>query len=357
MKGKFDCIVDNSYNGVDRNICNGTKVYKTLGAALEDAEIKEGSQYLILIKPGRYYEQLIIDKPNIRLVGEGRDNTILTFDAASGTKKPDGSNYGTTGSASITVTGSDFQAENLTFENGFDYRANEFKIASDPSRISGSQAVALKTAKGSDRASFVKCRFLGFQDTLYTDAGTNYFKDCYIEGNVDFIFGAGQSFFEDCTIASIGRAGSNNNGYVTAPSTLISDKHGFIFYKCRLVKANDKTADNSVALGRPWHPTTAFPDGTRYANPNAVGSSIFINCYMDSHIKPEGWDKMSGKDRDGNTIWFMPDDIEHSRFFEFRSTGPGAAKEPSSRRKLLSEEEAEEFIGIIKNIRNIQKEN
>lgn len=355
MTDSFDVIVDNSYDDQNIGILNGSKVYKTLGAALKDAKAELDRQYVILIKPGRYYEKLVIDKPNIRLMGEDAEKTYLAYDAASGTIKPDGSTYGTTGSASITIICSGFKAENITFENGFDYRANEYKIAADPSKVSGSQAVALKTAPGSDGASFLNCRFLGFQDTLYTDAGTQYFKDCYIEGNVDFIFGAGQALFEDCTIASIGREGSINNGYITAPSTLVSNKYGMIFYNCRLIKANSDTSDHSVALGRPWHPGTTFPDG-KYANPNAVGSSVFIDCFMDSHIKSEGWDKMSGKDKDGNTVWFMPDNIEHSRFFEYGSTGPGAVKEPSAQRKFLSAEEAEKFMKVIKNSRISQRE-
>ncbi len=97
-------------------------------------------------------------------------------------------------------------------------------------------------------------------------------------------------------------------------------------------------ADGSVMLGRPWHPTTNLPDGTRAAEPNAVGSVVFKNCWMDSHIAAKGWDAMSGKDKDGKTILFYPQD---SRLYEYGSTGPGAIK--SETRRQLSDSDANKF--------------
>ena len=77
----------------------------------------------------------------------------------------------------------------------------------------------------------------------------------------------------------------------------------------------------SVALARPWHPTTNFPDG-RYADPNAVGMAVFFDCFMDAHIHPDHWATMAGTARDGTkTLIFRPQD---SRFYAAGSTGPGA---------------------------------
>lgn len=82
----------------------------------------------------------------------------------------------------------------------------------------------------SDRAFFKKCRFLGFQDTLYTygKGVRNYFEECYIEGTVDFIFGWSTAFFNRCRIHSLGK------GYVTAPSTDQGQRFGYLFYDCQL---------------------------------------------------------------------------------------------------------------------------
>lgn len=335
----YQAVVDGQYTGTDGAVQENVKTYKTVTAALAEAPADSKEPYVIFIKNGRYYEKLTIDKPMITLIGEDRDKTILTYDHASGTKKPDGnSTYGTSGSASVTVKAADFHAENVTFENGFDYPANQAKMDSDTTKLAAAQAVALKTDAGSNRTFFKNCKFIGYQDTLYPNAGTHYFKQCYISGHVDFIFGAGQAVFDDCDIISRDRK-SDNNGYITAASTLLENEFGFLFLNCRLKKETPEMKKSSVSLGRPWHPTTNLPDGTRAANPNAVGSVVFKNCEMDDHITTKGWEAMSGKDKDGNTIWFTPE--KDARFAEYGSTGPGAIVSPT--RKVLSDEEAAKY--------------
>ena len=88
-------------------------------------------------------------------------------------------------------------------------------------------------------------------------------------------------------------------------------------------------ADDSVALGRPWHPG---------GDPNAVASVAFINCFMEGHISDRGWEAMSSRDKEGQTVWFSPQD---SRFVEFGSAGPGARRSES--RPVLSESEAPRY--------------
>lgn len=332
---KYDAIVSGSYAGAEGAVVDGAKMYKWVANALEDAPSNVTKPYVIFIKNGRYYEKLTVAKPFIALIGESRDKTTLTFDAASDTKKPDGTTYGTSGSGSITVRAPDFRAENLTIENGFDYPANNAKAADDPTKFANAQAVALKTERGNDRAVIKNVTLVGYQDTLFADSGTHYFTQCTILGHVDFIFGAGQAVFDDCDIISRDRGSTSNNGYVTAASTSATNAFGFLFINCRLKKETPAMADNSVTLGRPWHPTTNFPDGTRAADPNAVASVVFKNCWMDSHIGAKGWDLMTGRDKDGKTITFYPQD---SRFFEYGSTGPGAVK--SDTRRQLSESDA-----------------
>ncbi len=104
---------------------------------------------------------------------------------------------------------------------------------------------------------------------------------------------------------------------------------GFLFANCRLQKEQAAMPDDRVALGRPWHPTTDLPDGTRAADPNAIGSVMFKSCWMDSHISAERWAPMSGKDKDGQPVWFHP---AGARFFECDSRDPARSTATHTRR-------------------------
>ena len=158
--------------------------------------------------------------------------------------------------------------------------------------------------------SFKNCRFLGWQDTLYAAAGRQYYKDCYIEGHVDFVFGNATAVFEGCTIHSKGP------GYITAHWRISdAEPNGFVFLNCKLTGA---VTGQAVYLGRPWRP---------------YGRVVFINCWMDAHIRPEGWDN-----------WRDPAREKTARFAEYESSGPGA--NPSARvpwSKQLSEAETRPF--------------
>ncbi len=284
---------------------------------------------VILIRNGQYHEKLTIDRPYVTIVGESRDSTILTYDAAADTPSPGGGTYGTRGSYTLRIVAPDFRAENLTIENAFDYPGNLKKPDTDPTRLRNMQAVALMTDLGSDRATFVNVKITGFQDTLFPNAGRSYFYKCEVWGHVDFIFGAGQAVFDDCDIVSRDRGSATNNGYVTAPSTDVEQPYGFLFVHSRLKKENPAMAANTVSLGRPWHP---------FANPRAVGSVVFIDCWMDDHIGVKGWERMSSVDSTGTRIWYEP---ESARFFEYGTSGPG--KVASAARRVLSAAEAARY--------------
>jgi pectinesterase len=329
-----------NHRGVAGAPVDGVPHYATLQQALDAAPIRATSPWRILLRVGRYYEKLEITKPCIHLIGEDPDTTVVTFDAYAGQMRPGTSTPWTTaGCATLTVRATDFAASNLTIENGFDYLANDGKPANDPTRSNDPQGVALMTAPGSDRARFDNLRITGHQDTLFVDAGRSYFTRCRISGGVDFIFGAGQSVFEDCDIVSRPRTKPNVYpvGYITAASTQITNHYGLVFLRCRLLRENAAVPANSTALGRPWHPAVNMPDG-RYADPNAIGSSVFIDCFMDDHIMIDGWWSMTGLQRSGPTrTVFLPED---ARFFEYRSHGPGAANASGKRRQLTASEAA-----------------
>ncbi len=325
----YAAIVDTKYTGKAGDSINGTPVFRTIGDAMNGMTANGGARAVVFIRNGRYHEKLTIDRPRITLRGESRDSTIITYDAAADTPSPGGGRYGTRGSFTLRIVAPDFRAENLTIENAFDYAANAAKPDSDSTKFRNPQAVALMTDLGSDRAMFVNVRILGHQDTLFTNSGRNYFYKCYIAGHVDFIFGAGKSVFDDCDIVSLDRGSKTNNGYVTAASTPIKEKYGFLFLNSRLKKESQGMAPQSVTLGRPWHP---------FADPDAVASVAFINTWMDDHIGTKGWDRMSSIDSTGTRVWYEP---ASARFVEFGSKGPGAIRSPV--RRVLSEKEARAY--------------
>lgn len=336
-----NAVVDRKHTSTPGALVSGAPHYKTLQQALDAAPNDCKSPWRIALRNAHYYEKIDVTKPNIHLIGESREATVLTFDAYAGQAKPNSpATWTTAGCASITVRAPDFSATRMTIENGYDFLANDSIPANDPKRVNDPQAVALMTARGSDRAHFSDVTVNGHQDTLFVDAGRSYFKNCAISGGVDFIFGAGQTVFEACDIVSRPRTKSNLLliGYVTAPSTQIRDPYGFVFLRCKLLKESTLVPANSTALGRPWHPSANMPDG-RYADPNAKGSSVFIDCFMDDHITGDGWFSMTGLQKSGpDRTVFLPED---SRFFEYKSTGPGA--KINSKRRQLTDAQAAEY--------------
>jgi len=272
--------------------------FPTVGAALDSGAS------VIRIKPGTYKQVLNITRSCVQLRGLGASpqDVVLTFDNSSATAG------GTTKSASVTVSGDDFHAENLTFENSY----SRTRLLSQE----GSQAVAIKIT--GDRAVFRRVRFLGYQDTLYpngrrceTDRGPceparQYFSECYIEGNVDFIFGDAIAYFDRCEIHALPHA----LVYLTAQSKhYAEEKSGYVFDHCRITAA----PGTKVYLGRPWR---------------AYSTVVFLDTEMPAEIVAEGWHEW---EHDGKPS------LPTSFYAEYHSTGPGANP---SRRQLTREEAA-----------------
>lgn len=281
---------------------DGSGNYKTIQAALDAAPSNNKKPTTIYIKKGIYKEVITVDatKKFISLVGEDKNNTIITFNNHAGTKLPNGDTVNTWTSATTFIYGNDFHAQNLTFENNAGFTAG--------------QAIAVRVE--GNRASFKNCSMVGFQDVLFLSGSgvKQFFKDCYIEGTTDFIFGAATAVFKNCHIHS------KKNSHVTAASTNSIIPYGFVFFNCRLTA---DTGINKVSLGRPWSPTA---------------SVTYINCRMDKHIIPEGWNN-----------WKNPANEATARYAEYKSTGPGA--NPAQRvkwSKQLSDEEVKRYT--IKNI-------
>jgi pectinesterase len=323
-----------TYNAlVDQTAKPAANSFTSIQAALDAAPANSPVPHTIFIAAGDYYEKLNVTKPNIRLLGENANTTRIYYDAYAGKTYAEGKSWGTSGSATLIVRAANVQLHQLTIENTFDFLTNDALANDDPQRIANSQAVALFLDNGSDRFLARDVRLLGYQDTLFVNAGRSWFDKNFIAGNVDFIFGKGNALFTESEIHTLGRGKPNHpHGYLVAPSTQIADEYGLTFIDCKLTRA-ESVPDDSVPLGRPWHPTTQFADG-RYADPNAIGKAVFIRSWMDAHITTDGWYSMNGTAKDGTKVPFLPKD---ARFFEFQNTGPGAQVN-SKRRQLTAAE-------------------
>ncbi|MFD2354420.1 pectinesterase family protein [Nonomuraea ferruginea] len=212
---------------------DGSGDHTTVQDAVDAVPSGNARPVTVLVREGTYKQQVVIpaDKPHITLAGDTDDpaKVVLTFDAAATIQRPDGSGpYGTSGSASYVISAPDFTARDLTFENSYDEAAN-----------GPSQAVAVRTT--GDRQVYDNVRFIGNQDTLYANtesAGATarqYFHDCYVEGDVDFIFGRATAVFDRCVIKALDRGDAANNGYVTAASTEVANPYGFLIHRSHLV--------------------------------------------------------------------------------------------------------------------------
>lgn len=319
----------------------GTRVFASVGDAIDAAPMDGTRPFRILVTRGRWHEKLVVERPNIHLVGEDRAASVLTYDAAAGMARPDGEPWGTWGCASVIVRAPDFRAENLTIDNAFDYVGNLATPKFEPIGPNGAQAVALMLDAGADRCAFERVDLVGHQDTLFVDAGRASFRDCRISGSVDFIFGGGNALFEQCELHSRYRPGKERQGYVAVPCTPSAQPYGLTFLHCRLTREAQIT-DGSVALGRAWRPGRTFPDG-KYGDPDAVGAAVYLSCWMDAHIDARGWDEMGYTARNGQRVMLQPGT---ARLFEHDSRGPGAQRS-ASRRVLDSDQRARYTRGAI----------
>lgn len=285
----------NKYDNPDTLVVarDGTGEFRTIGEAVEACRAFMDYTKVIYVKRGLYKEKLTVPQwlTNIQIVGEDRDETVITYDDHANIRLP-GTNrtMGTFRTFTVRVEGNGITFKNITIEN------NAAQLG---------QAVALHTE--GDRLTFINCRLLGNQDTVYTGtAGTRLlFKNCLIEGTTDFIFGPSTAWFENCDIHS------RRNSYITAASTPRDVKYGYVFNRCRLTAAPGVT---KVYLGRPWRD---------------YGYTLFMNCEMGAHIRPEGWHHWE-KRRE-----------QTARYAEYNNSGPGAktdGRAPWSRR--LTDKEA-----------------
>jgi len=309
---------------------DGSGDFPTIQAAIDAIPESSTEKFVIRIRQGVYYEKLHIEKPRVHLIGEGADLTIITFDDYALKKFPGGELYHTFHSYTAFIGADDFTAEGLSFVN-----------SAGPGKDVG-QALALYV--DGDRAAFRKCRFIGHQDTIFTgplpeqpidrsffggprDGAERrklrqYYEDCYVEGDIDFIFGSATAVFQGCEIFAKKRLFDHTaelgevHGWMTAASTPEDVRYGYVFIDCSLT---GDAPPQSVYLGRPWR------------NHAKV---CFLNCWMGAHVKQEGWHN-----------WNKPDAEATVVYAEYNSTGPGAGSraERVPWAAILTEREASEY--------------
>ena len=253
---------------------DGSGQYRTVQAAIDAApqDTSASKRWLIYVKAGRYREIVYVqrEKRFVTLAGAGADSTTITYDLHAGMAGLDGRPIGTFRTPTLTIDADDFSVESLTVEN-----------AAGPV----GQALALRV--DGDRVVFRKCRFLGWQDTIFVNRGRQYFEDAYIEGHVDFIFGGATAFFERPRIHV------RRDGYIAAASTPAVERFGLVFARGEI------TGDAGVKtyLGRPWREHAQV---------------TFLDMNMSDAVRPEGWHD-----------WDRPERRTTARFVEYGSRGPG----------------------------------
>jgi len=265
MAGNYDFVVATDGSG------NFTSIQKAIDAckAFPDTRVT------IYVKNGTYKEKVVVPSCNTQLsiIGQSVEKTIITWDDYF--DKINRGRNSTFYTYTLKIEANDFMLENITVEN-----------TSGPV----GQAVALHSE--GDQCVLRNCRFLGFQDTVYTAGRFSrmFFTNCYIEGTTDFIFGEATVLFEKCTIHCKG------DSYITAASTVKGKPFGFVFTSCKLTSGDNV---KKVYLGRPWR---------------IYARVAFVYCEMGTFIKAEGWHN-----------WDKPDADKTTFFAEYKNTGPGAS--------------------------------
>lgn len=300
--------------------------YHTIADAIASIPEDNKEPITVFIRKGTYKEKLVINKPYITLEGEDVEETILTYDDYANMIMEDGNKRGTFRTSSVLIDTHDFTAKNILFENSSGFGKDV------------GQALALYV--DGDRIIFDNCYFIGSQDTLFTGPlpptafqaggftgpkefaerinGRHYYHNCFIRGDIDFIFGSATAYFDQCELfsqktdaipPSIKEEDQKVYGYVTAASTAKGQEYGYVFNECNLTSNCPK---KSVYLGRPWR---------------SFAKTIFMNCELGAHIKDEGWHD-----------WNKLDAHDTILYAEYNNTGTGAEAISEGKRASFSKQ-------------------
>ncbi|MFI6698888.1 pectinesterase family protein [Streptomyces sp. NPDC050509] len=293
---------------------DGSAQYRTVQAAVDASAAGD----TVSVAKGTYREVINVTTGKKGLTIKGAtgnaEDVVITYDNASGTRKPDGSTYGTAGSATATFSASDLTVTGVTIQNTW--------LRSEHPEITDTQAVAVN-AQG-DRQIFRNDRFIAHQDTVLNWAPSatgqyrQYFRNSFISGDVDFIFGNATAVYDrvNITLRDRGAAAGGNNGYLSAPNTNAAKKYGFLITGSTI---SSSAAANTFSLGRPWHPTA-----------DAVGQLVIRNTALPAAVRIAApWTDF------GSFPW------KSARFHEYANTGAGATV--NANRPQLTAAQAAEY--------------
>ncbi|XP_048551491.1 probable pectinesterase 8 isoform X2 [Triticum urartu] len=261
---------------------NGCCDFTTVQSAVDAVPRSSQKRNVLWINKGIYLEKVTVPatKANITFQGQGFDLTAIMWNDTAN------SSHGTFYSASVSVFATGFVAKNISFMN----------VAPIPRPGDvGAQAVALRI--GGDQAAFWGCGFFGAQDTLHDDRGRHYFKECFIQGSIDFIFGDARSLYENCRLISIADpvpAGVRSiTGSVTAHARESNKENsGYSFVNCSI------GGTGWIWLGRAWRPYSRV---------------VFAYTTMSNIIASDGWNDWNDPSRDQSVF-----------YGEYKCTGDGA---------------------------------
>lgn len=255
---------------------DGSGNYKTVQEAINAVPDFRKKWTRIFIKNGVYKEKIVMaeSKQMVSFIGESVEKTIITYDDYAQKKNMYGEEKGTSGSSGFYIYGKTVSFQNICFQN-----------------TAGAVGQAVAVFVSGDKVKFRNCKFLGFQDTLYTYGydSRQYYNHCYIEGTVDFIFGSSTAVFDSCTLYG------KRSGFYTAASTPQNKNFGYVFRYCTIT---GDAPEASFYLGRPWRP---------YAK------VVFLYCHLGKQVRKEGWDN-----------WRNAENEKTAYYAEYKNKGEGS---------------------------------
>ncbi|CAI0437917.1 unnamed protein product [Linum tenue] len=250
----YTITVDNSGHGPAAN-------FTTVQRAIDSIPVGNSQWVRIQISPGKFTEKVVIreNKPCIFLHGAGRASTSIEWDDHE--DKPT--------SPIFAAFADDIVAKGITFKVQFFCVNLQNKYNIGPGDLVWKRATAARI--GGDRSAFFECGFIGLQDTFLDDDGRHLFSSCYIEGAMDFIYGAGKSIYKECEISlNIGKYEPGLAGSITAQKKeLPGEEGGFVFDGCEF------TGTGKAILGRAW---------------GAYSTVVVYNSSIGDIVVPQGWD-------------------------------------------------------------------
>ncbi|KAF8030602.1 hypothetical protein BT93_E2899 [Corymbia citriodora subsp. variegata] len=282
--GKDRHLLESPVNAVTADVVvakDGSGKYKTVKEAIAAAPSKAQTRYVIYVKKGTYKENVEVakTKTNIMLVGDGMDSTVIT----GSLNVVDGAT--TFNSATVAVNGDGFIAQDIWFQN-----------TAGPQKH---QAVALRVS--ADKSVINRCRIDAYQDTLYTHTNRQFYRDCYITGTVDFIFGDAGVVFQNCQLVARKPVSGQSNMVTAQGRTDRNQNTGISIQSCDVIASSDlgpvKGSIKSY-LGRPW---------------KEYSRTVVMQSNIGDHIDPTGW-----------SVWSGDFALKTLYYGEYMNKGPGA---------------------------------